>query len=255
MKDEEVQKSILEDISKVKSSGVNLILVHGGGPFINNILTKLNIESEFIDGHRKTSAEAIKYIEMALTGEVNATLVRMLNALGIKAVGLSGKDAGLVVARKRYHLQGDIEIDLGQVGDVDIVNPSLLNHLMNDDYLPVLTCIAPDTDGNVYNINADMFAGNIAGAVEADEYIVLTDVDGLRKDKDDPESLIASIQIGEAESQYNKIIQGGMIPKIESCGIALKKGAKKARIINGMKKGLLEKILTNQEEIGTSITK
>ena len=254
MVDDSIRLAVLEDIAEISKAGTQVVLVHGGGPFINNILTRLNIQSEFIDGHRKTSAEAIKYIEMALTGEVNASLVRVLNTLEIKAVGLSGKDAGIVVARKRYHFREEERIDLGWVGDVDSVDPSLINDLLSTGYVPVLTCLAPDTNGNVYNINADMFAGHIAAALHADEYIVLTDVDGLLRDKDDPTTLISSLTYGESKKLMGDIIVGGMIPKIESCGISLENGAKKARIINGTKKGLLPDLFINGKKIGTSIT-
>lgn len=253
MVDDNIRQSVLEDITKIRKAGTYVVLVHGGGPYINNILTRLNIQSEFIDGHRRTSAEAIKYIEMALTGEVNASIVRVLNTLGSKAVGLSGKDAGVVVAKKRYHFRDKERIDLGWVGDVERVDPGLIHDLLKNNYLPVLTCLAPDVNGDVYNINADMFAGHIAGAINADEYIVLTDVDGLLQDKDDPGSLIPSISYDKSLELRGKVIVGGMIPKIESCGIAIKNGAKKARIINGTKKGLLPELFIKDKKIGTII--
>ncbi len=255
MKDENIKAFILDEIATLHKQGHRVVLVHGGGPFINNILSSLSIESEFIGGHRKTTTEAIKYIEMALTGEVNPSLVRALQAKGINAVGLSGKDGHLVTARKKFHLDGQNKVDIGWVGEVEKVNPALLNQLLDQGFFPVLTCMASDEKGHAYNINGDMFAGHISGAIRADQYIVMTDIDGLCMDKDDPSTLIEHLTLAEITPLMGNVIGGGMIPKIESCQVAIEKGTKEVKIINGTKPGILLKTIEGKEKTGTSITK
>lgn len=250
MTNENLKKQILKSICDLKSKNYDVVIVHGGGPFIKEALTEAKIESEFIDGHRKTSLRAFEYVEKALKGKVNSNLVGIINSLGHRAVGLSGKDGKTVIAKKRFHkkiIKGKEEqIDLGQVGDVDKVNSDLINLLLKNDFIPVISCIASDNEGNGFNINGDMFAGNVAGALEADQYVILTDVDGLLLDIKNPNSLIKELKIEEIEELINnKTIAGGMIPKIDSCKIALKTGAKSARIINGTKAEQIESLLSN----------
>lgn len=255
MKDERIKAFILDEIAELHKKGHRVVLVHGGGPFINNILSSLRIESEFIGGHRKTTTEAIKYIEMALSGEVNPSLVRALQAKGINAVGLSGKDGKLVTAKKKFHLDGDQKVDLGWVGEIERVNPEVLNGLLDAGFFPVLTCMASDAKGQAYNINGDMFAGHIAGAIHADQYIVMTDIDGLCMDKDDPSTLISHLTLSDVAPLMGNVIGGGMIPKIESCQVAIEKGTKEVKIINGTQPGILIATVEGKEKIGTSITK
>ena len=242
MTDSALQREMLHTIARLKSRGFDIILVHGGGPFIKEALSRAGIQSDFIDGHRVTPPEAYAYVEMALKGQVNSTLVTILNNLGFPAVGLSGKDAALVTAKKRWHHrqiqapagQTEERFDLGQVGDVESVNPDIIHILLEHDIIPVVTCLAADAEGNSYNINGDMFAGHLAGALQADEYIVLTDVDGLLRDISDPNSLISTLKSAQIPAMVEQgIIAGGMIPKLESCTIALKTGCSKARILNG----------------------
>ncbi|WP_258105327.1 acetylglutamate kinase [Marinoscillum sp. MHG1-6] len=254
MKDGNIKKAILDEIAAIHQAGHRAVLVHGGGPFINNLLHQLKIESEFVGGHRKTTDEAIKYIEMALTGEVNPDLVRSLQQRGVNAVGLSGKDGGLVIAEKMYHEDKGQKQDIGWVGKVNHVNPEVLNKLMDAGFFTVLTCMASGEDGQAYNINGDMFAGNIAGAVKADQYIVMTDVDGLCMDKDAPETLISHLKLDTIPELKGTVIAGGMIPKIESCEVAIESGTKEVRIINGTKPGTLKRVVLDGENIGTSIT-
>lgn len=259
MTNESLKKEILQSICSLKSKGHSVVIVHGGGPFIGQALKEAKIESEFIDGHRKTTPEAFEYVEMALKGKVNGSITSIINAMGYKAVGLSGKDGNIVTATKRLHRQvtdgKTEEIDLGQVGDVADVDVTLIRLLLAHDYIPVITCIAQDKAGTGYNINADMFAGHVAGALKVSQYIVLTDVDGLLRDKDDPASLISKLHLPETTGLIeNGTIQGGMIPKIESCEIAINKGAAAARILNGTKPEQITAIL-NQQETGTVITK
>lgn len=257
MRSPELQRAVINNISQLRDRGHQVVLVHGGGPFIKNVLELARIESTFIDGHRKTTPEALKYIEMALKGEVNGNLVRLCNRAGLKAVGLSGKDGAMVTAKKRYHRRRengrDIEHDLGQVGDVAAIDPSLVDILLKNDYLPVVTCLASDADGNDFNINADMFAGHLAGALKVDRYLVLTDVDGLLRDVNDPGSLITALNLKELERLSGSVIVGGMIPKLESCRIALEKGARMACIVNGTKPDYLLRAATSQQFIGTTI--
>ncbi len=259
MSDDRLKNEVLKNIGTLHAQGFNIVIVHGGGPFIKKALNEAKIESEFIDGQRKTTAEAFEYVEMTLKGKVNSNLVSLLNSLGHKAVGLSGQDGRTVIASKRRHetlIDGRMTaVDLGQVGDVAKVNPELIHLLLQNNFIPVISCTAADEKGLGYNINGDMFAGHLAGALEADEYVVLTDVDGLMKDKDDPSTLVNDIQLHELKMLVDDgTIQGGMIPKIESCEIALNKGAKTARIINGTKPGQIQKI-AGDSTIGTNIKK
>jgi len=259
MTDQKLKRQVLINICAIKEKGCHVVIVHGGGPFIEKILKEAHVESEFIDGLRKTTSEAMEYVEMALKGRVNGNLVSMINAMGYKAVGLSGKDGQTVIAKKHIHLReenGEVQqVDLGQVGDVDKVNPALIHLLLENDFIPVLTCLASDQNGLDYNINGDMFAGHLAGALKADQYIILTDVDGLLIDKDDPASILRIKPIsGLIKLKNEHIIQGGMIPKAESCEVALKNGAGLARIINGTKPEQIPSIFEDQT-VGTIIRK
>jgi len=253
-----LQKEVLRNIISVKQKGYNVIISHGGGPFIKKILKQVNIESEFIDGHRVTTPQAFEYIEMTLKGQVNSNLVNTINVLGSKAVGLSGIDGKTVIAEKRMHkkvINGkEAVIDLGRVGNVSKVNRQLIDSLFGNNFIPVIACIAADENGIGYNINGDIFAGTLAGALSAKQFIVLTDVDGLMIDKDNPESLIRNIRLNELEKlKRDGVIQGGMMPKIEACENAINKGTESAKIINGTKP---EQILSiGENKFGTLIKK
>lgn len=257
MTDQSVRSALLDEISGLKNSGFLPVIVHGGGPVIKQTLEAAGIESEFVAGHRKTDAVSMKYVEMALRGAVNGELVSILNRQHAGAVGISGKDGNLVIAEKRYHtetIDGKTQkLDLGQVGNVKSVDPRVINTLLNNDFLPVISPVSLGEDGLDYNINADMFAGHIAGALQVHTYFVLTDVDGLMEDINHPESLIKKVSIEDLKTRYSDIIQGGMIPKIESCEIALDDGAQRAVIINGTRQGPLTEALTQQEFKGTQI--
>ncbi|MCA1764355.1 MAG: acetylglutamate kinase [Cryomorphaceae bacterium] len=257
MTNNRLKKGVVKAISELKQKGFAVVVVHGGGPFIRDALRRAKIESEFIDGQRQTSVDALVYVEETLKGRVNSELVGLFNAAGQRAVGLSGKDGKTVIAKKRIHHSERngkmVEVDLGQVGDVHQVNPKLLHLLLNSDFLPVITCIASDAAGGDFNINGDLFAGNIAGALNADEFIVLTDVDGLLSNKDLSESIISRANEQEiAQLKAEGIIQGGMIPKTDACLEALKTGAERARIINGTKPGQISGLFENKQ-IGTLI--
>lgn len=258
MVNEELKKQIAEKIAVLQTRGYQIILVHGGGPFINKALDEASIVSTFFDGHRYTSPEALTCIEKTLKGEVNGSLVSLLNRTGLKAVGLSGKDGQFVTAEKRWHVQIDEngksqQIDLGQVGEVSHVDTSLLEILLKEGFTPVITCIAGDSNGNEYNINGDVFAGKIASALGVDAYIVLTDVDGLFLAYPDPESIIPNLSLKDLRTYYGSVIQGGMIPKISSCEAAVVAGVKRAVILNGTKPSQITDYLLENKSIGTTI--
>ncbi len=258
MTDERLRKEVLKNIIYLKGKGYDVVISHGGGPYIKKVLDDANVESEFIDGQRKTTPEAFKYIEMVLKGQVNSDLVKELNLLGNKAVGLSGRDGQTVIAAKRIHkrfVDGIEEfIDLGRVGKVVEVNRALIDLLLDGDFIPVIACIAADKNGTGYNINGDTFSGTLAGALKADQFVILTDVDGLLKNKDDPASVIRNLTLSEIQTLKDEgIIQGGMIPKIEACENAVNSGARSAKIINGTKPEQLLSILDDRH--GSSITK
>ena len=189
-----------------------------------------------------------------MTGEVNPELVRAFSRIGVQAVGLSGKDGNMIVARKKNHPEDGKDIDLGWVGEVAQVDTKILNLLLDNEMLPIVTCMASDELGRAYNINADMVAGHLAGALKADKYIVLTDVDGLYRDFSNLETLIPHLSITETNELIGTAIKGGMIPKIDSALIALEKGTNEVGIINGTKKGMLKAFINNENQ-GTRITK
>jgi acetylglutamate kinase len=255
---EDLKNGIAKKLKALQSHGIQAVLVHGGGPFINKSLAEAGIDSKFFDGHRHTSLEAMSCIEKTLKGEVNSSLVSLFNKQSLKAVGLSGKDGKLAIAQKRWHNRvnesGETQkVDLGQVGDIVKVNPLLIDILLENGFLPVITCIASDEEGNNYNINGDVFAGKIAAAINADAYIVLTDVDGLYKDYPNAASIIREIDTATIPDYYGEVISGGMIPKIESCVSAVKSGVKKAVILNGTRPEQISDYIINKLSIGTTI--
>lgn len=257
MTDKQAQAQVLSQVAALKKAGIFPVIVHGGGPFIKSLFETSGIKSEFIDGHRITLKDSMEVVEQALSGKVNGMLVSELNKLGADAVGLSGKDAGMVRALKRMHQAktdtGTEEVDLGFVGDVDVINPDLPNLLIDNGYLPVISPVSTGADGEDYNINADMFAGHMAGALNAAAFVAITNVDGLMEDPSTPESKIESITADEAKALFGSVIQGGMIPKVEACLIALEKGVPAAHIISGStENSILSQLLTNQN-VGTLI--
>jgi acetylglutamate kinase len=252
----ELVAAVLEAVRDYHQSGVRIVIVHGGGPYIQKMLDALGIESEFIGGHRRTDDETIRYVGMVLSGQVNGEVVSRLNVLGVRAVGVCGRDARLASVVPRKHTgeeaePGD-EIDLGYVGDVDRIRPRLLHDLLRLGYLPVVAPISTGPEGRDYNVNADMFAGHVAVALEVDDYILLTDVDGLYLDKDDPASLISSLSPDEASSLMGSVIAGGMIPKVTSCVQAVAEGVPRAVIANGTKADSIRAALAG-DPVGTVI--
>lgn len=255
MKNHDLQAEIVSTLSLLVSSGIPLVVVHGGGPFIDEQLRLAGMESEFVDGHRVTTPEALIHIEMALKGSVNGALVRGFNTNSIKAVGLSGKDARMVTAKQRL-VPCDNSFgsrDIGSVGDITDVDTFLIDILIESGITPVIACLATDAHGNDYNVNGDMMAGHIAAALGAEHYIVLTDIDGLRGDVAKPDTHINRLSTAQAKRLFGDSIVGGMIPKIASCITALEGGALNATIVNGMKPDGLLDLLIHQKHSGTTV--
>ncbi len=257
MVDEQARKAVFQQVHELAQYGLLPVIVHGGGPVIRELLDIAKIESEFIGGHRKTDREAMKYVEMALSGRVNGDIVKGLNATGLRAVGLSGKDASMVRAVRRFHeteVDGKLEAsDLGFVGNVETIDTELVTILLENRYVPVIAPIGVGKDGEDYNINADMFAGHMAGALKAAAFVAMTDVDGLMEDPEKPDTRLVTVKRDRIEAKIGDSVSGGMIPKVEACLIALRQGVKKAHIINGMKPNtLLNQLLTTRKD-GTTI--
>ncbi len=253
--DESIKKSIIDQISELLSLNLDIVIVHGGGIEIKSLLDTVGVSSQFIGGHRKTDIETIGYVEMALSSRVNKDLVSRFNLKGHKAVGISGKDGITVIAGKRNYDEKGNETDLGFVGDVEKVDPSLISILLENHYLPVISPVSYGVDGNTYNVNADMFAGHVAGALNADMFLVLTNVDGLLRDINDPGSIIHHLSSEDAKSLYGNVIAGGMIPKIESCLTSLELGVNSAKIINGTDGQSLLQMFETNDTIGTTIVR
>ena len=253
--DEATKRSIVSQIHDLVSKGIHPVVIHGGGIEIKRLLDDVSLVSEFAAGHRITDQRTMGYVEMALSGRVNKELTSMLNYLGVKAVGISGRDANLVTAVQRTHTENGKKIDLGFVGDAFSADTTLIRHLLKGGYVPVISPVSSGEDGKAYNINADMFAGFLAGELGSEKMIFLTNIDGLLKDLNDPDSLIHELIPEKARSLFGTVIQGGMIPKIEACLLALNKGAESVHIINGTKEGNLLRIFEGDELIGTTIRK
>lgn len=243
---------IMEDITLLKFVGMNPILVHGGGPDINQMLTKLEVEPRFVDGIRVTDDTTMKVVQMVLTGKINKDIVAVLNGMGANAIGLCGIDGNILKAEKAPAING---VDLGNVGRITDVNTDLLKKLSNDLYIPVIAPIGVGETGESYNINADTAAGAIAAALEAEKLIFLTDTDGVRTDEDDPNSLMYVATKDAIQQMINDgQIVGGMLPKVNSCLTALENGVHRTHILNGtIPHPILLEIFSNSG-IGTMVT-
>ena len=252
MVDDELKAAFAEDVIFLRTVGVKPVVVHGGGPQISSMLKRLGIASEFRGGLRVTTPEAMDVVRMVLMGQVNRELVGLLNARGPVAVGLSGEDAGLLTAeRKGIELDGE-EIDLGLVGEVSEVRPEALIDLINAGRIPVVATVAPDDEGQVYNVNADTAAGALAAALGADRLVVLTDVAGLYRDWPNSTEVIRQISPSELEELLPSLASG-MIPKMEACLKAVQAGVPKATVIDGrVPHSLLLEMFTD-EGIGTMV--
>lgn len=233
---------IIDDIVLLKLIGINIVLVHGGGPLITEMLEKLNIETEFVNGLRKTDEETIDVVEMVLSGKINKNLVRLIQLHNVNAVGISGVDGNLIEVKKTIIKEGDI----GFVGDVTKVNKALLESLISSNYIPVIAPLGVDKEGQKYNINADILAASIAKSISAEKLIFMTDVQGVFKDGNDPSSLCSVLTEAKTlELLEAKTINGGMIPKVESALSAINNGVKHVHIIDGkLEHSLILEILT-----------
>lgn len=250
MTNSELKEAVMSDIVLLSAVGIKVVLVHGGGPEINAMLDKVGIKSKFIGGLRYTDAETMDIVKMVLTGKVNKELVSALQLHGGKALGLCGCDGKMIVAEKK-----EGEIDLGYVGDIKKVTTKPIIDALNNGYVPIIATVATSKDGQAYNINADTAAARIASCLRAENLVLMTDIEGLLEDKDDPSTLISSVNVSEVPYlKSTGIISGGMIPKIECCVEAVRRGVKKTCIIDGrVPHSILIELLTS-EGIGTQFT-
>lgn len=255
-----LKDKVMQDIALMKYVGIRPVIVHGGGPEITGFLKKVGKQSSFVAGLRVTDAETVEIAEMVLDGKINSEIVTLLNQRGARAVGLSGKDAGLIRARKKlahvYENEAEKEVDIGYVGEVEAMNVSVIKDLLDRDYVPVVAPIGVGQDGESYNINADYVAAGIAGALAAEKLLLLTDIEGIYKDFDDKSSFLSTIRMQEARD-YIKVgrIAGGMIPKVEACLRALEGGTRKTHIIDGRLAHSLILELFTSTGIGTQVVR
>ena len=243
-----LKEQVMEDIALLWLIGVKVVLVHGGGPEISELMTRLGKKAEFVNGLRVTDKETVDIVQMVLAGTVNKSLVNLLEMKGGRAMGLSGMDGRLIEAEMR-------DEKLGYVGTITKINIKPVNDLLEKGYIPVISTIGCDRDGNTYNINGDTAAAFIAGALGAERLIMMTDIAGILRDKEDPSTLIPEITIREAKELYQSgIISGGMIPKVDCCIEAIRHGVKNVIIMDGrVPHSILMEILTD-EGAGTMVT-
>ena len=248
MIDEQLKEQVMEDIVLLWLIGVKIVLVHGGGPEISDLMSRLGKKAEFVDGLRVTDKETVDIVQMVLAGKVNKTLVNLLEMKGGKAMGISGMDGRLIESKMR-------DERLGYVGDITKVNIKPVIDLLEKNYIPVISTLGCDAEGNTYNINGDTAAAYIAGALGAERLIMMTDIAGILRDKDDPSTLISEITIDEASSLYKEgVISGGMIPKVNCCIEAIHEGVKNVTIMDGrVSHSILMELLTD-EGAGTMVT-
>ena len=246
---EHLKDSVIRDIILLQLIGVKVVLVHGGGPEITEVLGMMGKKSTFVDGVRVTDEESIGVALMVLAGKINKTLVNLIELKGGSAIGLSGLDGHMLEAKVK-------KPELGYVGDITKVNIKPILDVIDKGYIPVVSTVGYDAEGNIYNINADTAAARIAGGLGAESLVAMTDIAGILKDKDDPSTLISAIRVGELPQLVSDgIIQGGMIPKAECCRNAIEWGVNRVFIIDGrVPHAILIEMLTN-EGIGTMFTK
>ena len=254
MEDDELKRNFASDIVLMRYVGLNPVIVHGGGPQVTQYMERLSLEVRFVDGHRVTDAAAMEVAKMVLVGKVNKEIVSLVNGHGNLAVGLSGEDGNLLAARRRTRAANGEEVDLGFVGEVEAVNPRILNNLMRDEFIPVVASIGAGAGGQSYNINADLVAGSLAQALGAYKLIYLTDVDGIYRDIEDGSSLIPELGLREAgELLDSGALSRGMMPKLMSCVEAVRSGVRRAHIINGTVEHALLLELYTDAGIGTMV--
>ena len=249
MINEQLKQQVMEDIALLWLIGVKVVLVHGGGPEISQTMKRLGKEAVFVDGLRVTDKETVDIVQMVLAGKINKTLVNLIQMKGGHAVGLSGIDGGIIEAKMKNEA-------LGYVGEITKIRTQPITDLLEKNYIPVISTVASDRQGNTYNINGDTAAAYIAGALGAERLIMMTDIAGILKDKDDPSTLIPVVTVTEAKQlQEDGIVSGGMIPKVECCIEALEHGVKHVVIMDGrIPHSILMELLTD-EGAGTMVMK
>ena len=245
MINEDLKSAVMRDVVLLSLVGVKVVLVHGGGPEISDMLKRVGKESKFVDGLRVTDEETADIVQMVLSGKVNKSLVRQIESIGGKAIGLSGVDGGMIRASIK-------DERLGYVGEIEEVNADIIRDTLDHGYIPVVSTVGYDNDGHVYNINADTAAAAIAADLKAESMIAMTDISGLLRDKDDPDSLMPVVKVEEVPSLIEQgIISGGMLPKVQCCVDAINGGVNKVFIIDGrVPHSILIETLTS-EGLGT----
>ncbi|MBQ6718888.1 MAG: acetylglutamate kinase [Oscillospiraceae bacterium] len=248
MINEELKQQVMEDICLLWLIGVKVVLIHGGGPEISQTMKRLGKEAVFLDGLRVTDKETVDIVQMVLAGKINKTLVNLLQIKGGHAVGLSGIDGGIIEAKMK-------DERLGYVGEITKIRTQPITDLLEKNYIPVISTVASDRQGNTYNINGDTAAAYIAGALNAKRLIMMTDIDGILRDKDDPSTLIHKLTVSQAKELYAEgVISGGMIPKVDCCIEAISKGVDTVVINDGrVPHSILMELLTD-EGAGTMVT-
>ena len=249
MVSEELKKSVMRDLTLLRFVGINVVLVHGGGPEISETLKRMGVESRFVNGLRYTDEETAEVVRMVLAGKVNKELVHRLQMLGAKSVGMCGIDGGMLLCEKECD-------ELGYVGKIISVNTDVITDSLQNGYLPVISTVGYDNEGHIYNINADTAASAIAGALGAESLILMTDIRGLLRNKDDEESLIKKVYVSDIPSLVNEgVISGGMIPKINCCKEAIRRGVNRVFITDGRVKHSILLELLSDEGMGTMFVK
>lgn len=261
MSSPDLKRAVMQDVTLMKFVGMHPVVVHGGGPEINSMLDRLGITSSFVKGLRVTDDETMNVVEMVLVGKVNKEIVSLINSCGGSALGISGKDGRLITAAPKKVMHKDAagreeELNLGFVGEVASINPTVINSVIEQGYIPVIAPIGADEEGNTYNINADYVASEVAVALKADKFVLLTDVEGIYADPENFTEIISTIRLSEVPGLTESgVIAGGMIPKIECCVRALEAGVEKAHIIDGrLPHSILLEIFT-RKGIGTEVVK
>ena len=258
MINEDLKDKVMQDIALMKFVGINPVIVHGGGPEITGFLKKVGKESSFVSGLRVTDEETVEIAEMVLDGKINSEIVTLLNRRGVRAVGLSGKDAGLIQAEKKlatvYEDGEKTKVDIGYVGKAKKIDITIVKDLLGQDYVPVIAPIGVGEHGESYNINADYVAADIAGAIKAEKLLLLTDTEGVYKDFNDKSTFISTLTADQAREYIKEgIIAGGMIPKVEACLRSIQGGTHKTHIIDGRLPHSIILELFTAQGIGTQV--
>ena len=246
---EELKKSVMRDLTLLRFVGINVVLVHGGGPEISETLRRMGVESRFVNGLRYTDEETAEVVRMVLAGKVKKELVHRLQMLGAKSVGMCGIDGGMLLCEKESD-------ELGYVGKIVSVNTGVITDSLANGYLPVISTVGYDNEGHIYNVNADTAASAIAGALGAESLILMTDIRGLLRNKEDEDSLIRKVYVSDIPSLINEgVISGGMIPKINCCKEAIRRGVDRVFITDGRVKHSILLELLSDEGMGTMFVK